>query len=111
MNSQPVRDVEQACGELAAHGEPVTFVAVSQRARIARVTLYRNPALRAIVEEHRSRARGASTLTGLAAQLANQQLALHALADRVRQHEEILRKLNQPKQHTLAPHAQITRPD
>jgi hypothetical protein len=111
MNSQPVRDVEQACGELAASGKPVTFVAVSQRARIARVTLYRNPALRAIVEEHRSRARDATTLTGLAAQLASQQLALHALADRVRQHEEKLRTLSQPGKHASARHAQITSPD
>ena len=65
--------------------------------RNPRVTLYRNPALRAVVDEHRARARDATTITGLAAQLAMQQLTLHALADRVRQHEEVIRKLSQPR--------------
>jgi hypothetical protein len=97
MTSQRLRAVEQACAQLAAHGEKVTFVTVAQRTGIPRVTLYRNPALRAVVDEHRARARDATTITGLAAQLAMQQLTLHALADRVRQHEEVIRKLSQPR--------------
>lgn len=95
MTGQRIHQVEQACVELAARGEPVTFVTIAARTGIPRVTLYRNPALRAVVNEHRSRARDATTLTGLAAQLATQQLALHALADKVRRHEEQLRKLSQ----------------
>lgn len=95
MTGQRVRQVEQACAELTAGGEPVTFVTIAARTGIPRVTLYRNPALRAVVDEHRAMAAQATTLTGLAAQLAAQQLALHALADKVRRHEETLRKISQ----------------
>jgi hypothetical protein len=97
MTSHRLHAVEQACTELAARGDPVTFVTVAQRTGIPRVTLYRNPALRAVVEEHRARARNATTLTGLAAQLATQQLTLHALANKIRRHEELLRQLSQPR--------------
>lgn len=94
MSDQRLQATEHACTELTARGEPVTFVTVAQRTGIPRVTLYRNPALRAVVEEHRARARDATTLTGLASQLATQQLTLHALADKIRRHEELLRKLS-----------------
>ena len=97
MNTHRIHAVEQACAEIAAHGDPVTFVTVSQRSGIPRVTLYRNPALRALVEEHRARAQEATTLTGLAAQLASQQLSLQALAAKLRRHEELLRKLGHPQ--------------
>jgi hypothetical protein len=95
MTSQRIQQVEQACARLAASSEPVTFAAIARSTAIPRVTLYRNPALRAIIDEHRARSAQATTLTGLAAQLASQQLALHALADKVRKHEEQLRKLSQ----------------
>ncbi len=95
MTDQRLQATEHACIELAARGEPVTFVTVAGHTGIPRVTLYRNPSLRAVVEEHRARARDATTLTGLAAQLASQQLTLHALADKIRRHEELLRKLSQ----------------
>jgi uncharacterized coiled-coil protein SlyX len=97
MNQRRVDAVERACIELAATGEPITFITVSQRSGIPRVTLYRNPTLRAIVEEHRARARQATTLSALAAELANQRLTLEALADRVRRHEEQLRQLRPHK--------------
>jgi hypothetical protein len=97
MSSTRIQAVEQACAQLAAAGEPVTFVTVASRSGIPRVTLYRNQALRAIVEEHRARAHDATTLTGLAGQLASQQLALQALAAKVRRHEELLRKLGPPR--------------
>jgi hypothetical protein len=97
MTSTRIQVVEHACAELAAAGEPVTFVTVASRSGIPRVTLYRNPALRAIVEEHRARAHGAATLTGLAEQLVGQQLAMEALAAKVRRHEELLRKLGPPR--------------
>jgi Family of unknown function (DUF6262) len=96
MTSQRIGQVEQACTELAVRGEPITFVAVAQRTGIPRITLYRNPALRALIDDHRARARDATTLTGLASQLAAQQLSLQALADKVRRHEEQLRKLSKP---------------
>ena len=47
---------EQACTDLAASGQPVTFTAVAARAGIGRATLYRDPALRAIIDEHRQQA-------------------------------------------------------
>ncbi len=95
MTSQRIRQVEQACAELAARGEPVTFTTIARSSGIPRVSLYRNPALRAVIDEHRARSAQATTLTGLAAQLATQQLSLHALADKVRKQEEQLRKLSQ----------------
>lgn len=49
MSSDRIHAVEQACTDLAAAGAPVTFVTVASRSGIPRVTLYRNPALRAVV--------------------------------------------------------------
>ena len=94
MSDQRLDAVERACIDLASAGQPVTFITVSERAGVPRVTLYRNASLRAVVEEHRSRSRDATTLSGLGAELANQRLALEALAERVRRHEELLRKLS-----------------
>jgi hypothetical protein len=93
MNGQRLQATHRACIELAAAGQPVTFTTVAARSRVPRGTLYRNPALRAVVEEHRSRARQAATLPDITAELASQRLALEALAERVRRHEELLRKL------------------
>jgi hypothetical protein len=84
---------EQACAELAASGQPVTFTAVAKRAGIGRATLYRDPALRAIIEDHRHRTASANTITGLAADIAALRTALEAVAARVRHHEEQLRQL------------------
>ncbi len=95
MSDHRLDEVERACRELATSGAPVTFIAVSERSGIPRVTLYRNPTLRAVLEEQRSHSQGATTSSGLAAQLANQGLALEALADRVRRHEELLRRLSE----------------
>jgi Family of unknown function (DUF6262) len=95
MTSQRIRQAEQACAEHAAHGKPVTFAGIARSTGIPRVSLYRNPELRAVIDEHRARQSQAATLTGLAEQLAAQQLALHALADKVRKHEEQIRKLSQ----------------
>ena len=44
---------EQACAELAAAGQPVTFTAVSGRSGIGRATLYRDPALRSLIDGRR----------------------------------------------------------
>jgi hypothetical protein len=85
--------VESACTGLAATGQQVTFTEVATRARISRATLYRRPELRAIVEEHRARAREAHSLGGLAVQIDQLRLALEAVAAKVRRHEEAIRDL------------------
>jgi hypothetical protein len=70
MTSTDIRRVEQACTELLADHQPVTFTQAAARSGLGRTTLYRNPTLRAIVEEHRHRSTRAETLTGLAADKA-----------------------------------------
>lgn len=45
--------VQAALAELAAEGKALSFYQVSQRAGVARSTLYRNPQLRALVEQAR----------------------------------------------------------
>ncbi len=85
--------VEHACTELAQAGQPVTFTAVAARSGLARATLYRNPQLRAVIDEHRAQQAGARTLSGLAAEISHLRTALEAVAGNVRQHEERLRRL------------------
>ncbi len=91
---------EQACAELAASGQPVTFTAVAARAGISRATLYRDPALHAIVDGHRRHAASANTLTGLAADIAALRTAIEAVAARARRHEEQLRQLKRAGSRT-----------
>ena len=55
---------EQACADLAAAGQPVTFTAVAARAGIGRATLYRDPALRALIDGRRHDAASGGTLMG-----------------------------------------------
>jgi AcrR family transcriptional regulator len=85
--------VEAACAELAAAGQPATFKEVATRAGISRTTLYRRADLRAIVDEHRTRGRDATTLTGLVVQVDQLRRSLEAVAAKVRHHEEQLRRL------------------
>ena len=93
MSNDDLARVERACERLVATGKEVTFTAVAKRARIGRATLYRRPELRALVEEHRTRAREAHTLTGLATEIEQLRTALHAVAAKVRRHEESIRSL------------------
>lgn len=88
--------VEQACRDLAANSDSITFPAVADLAGIGRATLYRRPELRAVVEEHRQQSREALTLTGLAVQLDQLRTGLEAVAAKVRRQEEELRKLRRP---------------
>jgi Family of unknown function (DUF6262) len=88
--------VEAACTALAAAGDAITFAAVAERTGISRTTLYRNPQLRAVIEDHRSHSHDRRTLTGVAAEIAHLRSALEAIADRVRRHEERLRRLEAP---------------
>jgi hypothetical protein len=85
--------VERACAELHHDGQAVTFTGVAARTGLGRTTLYRNPALRAVIDEHRHRAAASGTLTGLTDEIATLRTALDALAARVRRHEEQLRRL------------------
>jgi hypothetical protein len=94
MSDDRLARVEQACIELAAAGEDVTFDAVAARAKVGRATLHRRPELHAIVAEHRRQGKEALTLTGLAVQLDQLRQGLEAVAAKVRHHEELLRKLN-----------------
>jgi len=42
--------VERTCLDLARAGQPITIVAIAERAGIARSTIYRSQALRAVIE-------------------------------------------------------------
>jgi hypothetical protein len=94
MSDQRLARVEQACIDLAANGEQITFDTVAARAGIGRATLYRHPELHAIVTEHQRRGQDALTLTAVAIELDQLRKALEAVAAKVRRHEEQLRKLN-----------------
>lgn len=102
MNTN-LQTVEAACARLAQHGEAITFTAVADHTGISRTTLYRNPQLRAVVEEHRHNIHDPHTLTGLAAENAHLRTGLQALADRIRNQEERLRHLErrQPRRTAI----------
>lgn len=85
--------VEQACAQLLAEGHDVTFTTVAARAGISRTTLYRDDTLRAVVEEHRHRAHDPRSLSGINAEINHLRIALEALSERVRRHEEQIRRL------------------
>ena len=85
--------VEIACTELANQGAAITFTAIADHTGISRTTLYRNPQLRAVIEDHRHRSHDPRTLTGLAAEIGHLRTGIEAIADRVRQQEERLRRL------------------
>ncbi len=54
--------VEDACADLLRTRTPITFDAIAAHTGLGRATLYRNPELRAVIEDHRSRGRGATPL-------------------------------------------------
>jgi hypothetical protein len=89
--------VERACAQLHRDGQPVTFTAVAAATGLGRTTLYRSSALRAVIDQHRHRANTSGTLTGLTDEIATLRTALEAIADRVRHHEEQLRRLTTQK--------------
>lgn len=97
MSDERLARVEQACIDLAAAGEQITFEAIAARAGIGRATLYRRQELHAIAHEHRQHRQEALTLTGLAIQLDQLRHAVDALAAKLRRHEELLRKLSRAK--------------
>ncbi|MDT3445115.1 MULTISPECIES: DUF6262 family protein [unclassified Pseudofrankia] len=94
MTDEPIHgQVERALAALTSTNRQITFTAVAAATGISRTTLYRNAQLRALVEEHRNHASNARTLTSVATEIAHLTDTLNALATRVRQHEERLRRL------------------
>ena len=85
--------VEYACSTLHRDAKPVTFVSVALLAGISRTSLYRDPSLRAVVDEYRAAHVDPRTLSGLRREVDHLRTALELLADRVRRHEEQLRQL------------------
>ena len=100
MNETTVQRVERACAALVDAGQPLTFTAVATRAQVGRATLYRDPQLRATVDEHRIRQSEARTLTGLTREIAHLHVTLDTVAANVRRHEERLRRLERSQQRT-----------
>lgn len=92
--SHTLNRVERACAQLHHDGRPITFTAIAALTGLGRTTLYRNSTLRAVIDTHRHRTATSGTLTGLTDQIHTLQATLEALAARVRQHEEQLRRLN-----------------
>ena len=86
--------VERACIELQHDGKKVTFTAVADTTGLGRTTLYHNPALRAVIEQHRHHSATSGTITGLTDEIATLRTAVETIADRVRRHEEQLRRLS-----------------
>jgi hypothetical protein len=89
--------------QLHHDGQPITFTAVAARTGLGRTTLYRNPALRAVIEDHRHRAATGGTLTGIIEELSTLRTALDAIAARVGGRSAAERK------RTLSPFAQVSR--
>lgn len=85
--------VEAACVAVASEGRPVTFKEVAARCGTSRNTLYRRADLRALVEDHRARGKGATALSALTVQVDQLRFALEAVAAKVRHHEEVLRRI------------------
>ncbi|HTW98808.1 MAG TPA: DUF6262 family protein [Acidimicrobiales bacterium] len=96
-SAETLARVERACAELVAAAETVTFTSVAGRSGVSRATLYRDASLRAVVEEHRARSRDPHSLSGVLAEVGHLRTAVEALAERVRRHEEDLRKLKRAR--------------
>jgi hypothetical protein len=96
-DTNTLNQVERACAQLHHEGHAVTFTAVATRTGLGRSTLYRNPTVRAVIDRHRHHTANSGTLTGLTDEIATLRVALDALADKVRRHDEQLRRLTNRK--------------
>ncbi|MGH3939005.1 MAG: DUF6262 family protein [Pseudonocardiaceae bacterium] len=92
-NASTLNRVERACAQLHQASQPVTFTAVATHTGLGRTTLYRDPTLRAVIDQHRHRSTTSGTFAVLTDEIATLHTALDALAARVRRHEEQLRRL------------------
>lgn len=91
LSDHTVNAVERACTDLVRDGRPVTFTAIATATGLSRSTLYRNTTMRAIVEHHKQRPDG--PMTAITDEIATLRIAVDTLAERVRSHEEQLRRL------------------
>lgn len=89
--SHTLNAVERACADMVRDGRPVTLTAVATATGLSRSTLYRNPAIRTLVEHHKQRHDG--PMTAITDEIATLRAAVNTLAERVRSHEEQLRRL------------------
>jgi len=89
--------VERACAQLARDRKPVTFTAVADLTGLSRSTLYRDPTLRGVIETNRHQAATGGDIAALTDEIATLRTALEALAEKVRRHEEQIRRLTTPK--------------
>jgi len=96
-DTRTLNQVERACAQLHQEGHTVTFTAVADLTGLGRSTLYRDPTIRAVIEQHRHRTADSGTLAGVTDEIATLRTALDALADKVRRHEEQLRRLTARK--------------
>jgi hypothetical protein len=80
------------------------FTAIAASTCLARATLYRNPQIRAVIDEHRARQAEARTLSGLAAEITHLRSALEAVAGNVRHHEERSADQNGKQKATITSH-------
>ena len=92
-DTNTLKQVERACAQLRQEGHTATFTAVATITGLGRSTLYRDPTIRAIIEQHRHRSADSGSVTGLTDEIATLRTALDALAEKVRRHEEQLRRL------------------
>jgi len=95
--------VENACSALHRDAKPITFVSVAALAGVSRTSLYRDPSLRAVVDEYRAARADPRTLSGLTREVDHLRTAVELLADRVRHHEEQLRQfesVSRPRRKT-----------
>ena len=92
-STNTLNQVERACAQLRHDGHVVTFTAVADITGLGRSTLYRDPTIRAVIEQHRHRTADGSSIAGLTDEIATLRAALNALADKVRSHDEQLRRL------------------
>jgi hypothetical protein len=96
-DTKTLNQVERSCAQLRHEGHTITFTAVAARTGLGRSTLYRDPTIRAVIEAHRHRTAESGTIAGLTDEIATLRTALDALADKVRRHDEQLRRLRARK--------------
>ena len=57
-DTNTLKQVERACAQLRQEGHTATFTAVATITGLGRSTLYRDPTIRGIIEQHRHRSAG-----------------------------------------------------
>lgn len=94
---ETLSQVERACAELLHGAHVVSFTTIAARTGISRTSLYRDDTLRAVIEEYRARTHDARSLSGVIAEVGHLRIAVEALAEKVRRHDEQLRRLNRTR--------------